>query len=87
MSHDPGSRSDALPDVDQLDLVGVHHVDLGMAGPERVECRPIPLGQGQFGGQFLSLGNAQHPANPIVSVTAILERGSSGRTRQFYNVF
>ena len=57
----PGALGDPLADVDQLDLVGVNHVDVGVFVGQRGDRDPGALGLSQVGSQFVTPLNAEHP--------------------------
>ena len=45
---------DPLPDVDQLDLVGVDHVDVGVSVGQRGDRDPAAFGLSEVGGQLVT---------------------------------
>ena len=63
-----GALGDPLPDVDQLDLVGVDDVDIGVGGRQRGDRLAAPLGLRQVGGQLVAGGNIKHLAEVPSSV-------------------
>lgn len=83
MPHDSGALGHPLPDVDQLDLVGVDDVDIGMAGRQRGDRLTAPLGLRQVGGQLVAGGDTKH----LAEFPRSFDRAGSGRAGQFYNVF
>src|ERR1700753_4108766 len=93
VAHHPGTLGDPLPDVDQLDLVGVDDVDLGVAGRQRSDRLAAPLSLREDGGTRVAGAepgaNASRAATEIISPKSphSFHRGSSARPRQFYNVF
>ena len=63
--HHPGALGDPLADVDQLDLVGVDDVDIGVAGRQRGDRLTAPLGLRKVGGQLVADRNTEHlPKSP-----------------------
>ena len=51
---------DPLPDVDQLDLVGIDDVDVGFSGGERVDGNAAAFGLSQVGGEPVAHLDGQH---------------------------
>jgi hypothetical protein len=49
VSHYAGTLCDPLPDVDQLDLVGIDHVDVGISVGQRGDRDPAALGLSKVG--------------------------------------
>ncbi|GAY18053.1 hypothetical protein MSZK_47790 [Mycobacterium sp. shizuoka-1] len=60
MADHPGAFGDPLPDVDELDLVGVDHVDIGVIRGQRRHGDARALRFGKVGGKFVARRNAQH---------------------------
>ena len=60
MADHPGALGDPLADVDQLDLVGVDDVDLGVPGRQRRDRLAAPLGLREVGGQLVAGGYRDH---------------------------
>ncbi len=58
----PSALGDPLADVDQLDLVGVDDVDLGVPRGQRRDRLAAPLGLREVGGQRVTGGNRDHLA-------------------------
>ena len=83
MSDHAGALGDPLADVDQLDLVGVDHVDIGIAGGQRVDRDAAPFGLREVGGQFVTHLDTEH----LAKSPRFVDRGSCPRAGQFYNVF
>ena len=84
VAHHPGALGDPLVDVDQLDLVGVDHVDVGdFVRGQRVDRNPAALGLGQVGGELGTGRIVQH----FVKSPRFFDRASCPRAGQFYNVF
>ena len=62
VAHHPGALGDPLPDVDQLDFVGVDDVDLGVPSRQRRDRLAAPLGLREVGGQRITGGCRDHLA-------------------------
>ncbi|GAA2801363.1 hypothetical protein GCM10010533_44870 [Mycolicibacterium pallens] len=60
MPDHPGALRDPLTDVDQLNLVGVDHVDIGVIGRQRRHRNARALRLGKVGGKLFARRNAQH---------------------------
>ena len=79
----PGPFGDPLADIDQLDLIGVDDVDVGVGGRQCGDRLTAPLSLGQVGGQLIAGRNTEHlPKSPRPC-----DRVGSARPEQFYNVF
>ena len=68
MAHHPGTLGHPLPDVDQLNLVGVDDVDVRVAGRQRGDRLTAPLGLRQLGSQLVAGRNTKHLAEVPSSV-------------------
>ncbi len=60
MPDHPGALGDALADVDQLDLVGIDDVDVGVTGGQRGDRDPAAFGLGEVGGQLVAHLDSEH---------------------------
>ena len=56
----PGAFGHPLADVDQLDLVGVDDVDIGMSRTSAERSAPAALGVSQLGSQLVAGRNTEH---------------------------
>ena len=54
MTDHAGALGDPLADVDQLDLVGVHHVDIRVSVGQRGDRNAAALGLGEVGSQLVT---------------------------------
>jgi hypothetical protein len=60
VTYHPRALGDPLTDVDQLDLVGVDDVDLGVRGGQRRDRLTAALGLREIGGQHITGGKRDH---------------------------
>ena len=60
MPDHPGAFGDPLPDVDQLDLVGVDDVDIGVGIGQRTDGDAAALCLGQVGCELFTHLRGQH---------------------------
>ncbi|BBX05770.1 hypothetical protein MAIC_05730 [Mycolicibacterium aichiense] len=60
MTDHPRAFGDPLPDVDQLDFVGVDNVDIGVFGRQRRHRDATAFRLGKVGGKLFARRNAQH---------------------------
>ena len=83
VTYDARTLGNPLPDVDQLNLVGVDDVDVGFPASQRADGHAAALGLGQVGGQPVAHLDGQH----FVKSPHFFDRRSCGSAGQFYNVF
>ena len=57
MPDDAGTLGDALPDVDQLDLVGIDQVDIEVSVGQRGDWDAAALGETFVGGDALGMND------------------------------
>ena len=58
--HHAGALGDPLTDVDQLDLVGVDHVDVGVSVGQRGDRDAAALGLSEVGSQLFTHLDTEH---------------------------
>ena len=65
VAHHAGTLGDPLTDIDQLNLIGIDDVDIGVGGRQRGDRLAAPLGLRQVGGQLVAGRNSEHlPKSP-----------------------
>ena len=60
VSHHAGAFCDPLMDVDQLDLIGIDHIDAGICVGQRGDRDAAALGLSEVGSQLVTHLDAEH---------------------------